>query len=87
MDLFCGVGPLAVRAAKQGLYVVANDLNPHCHEYLEKNCEINQVKNKTFCWNMCAREAMRKLYADKEHMGKHFSEPDHIYMNLPVDAI
>jgi tRNA (guanine37-N1)-methyltransferase len=27
-DIFCGAGPLAVRAAKKGLYVIANDLNP-----------------------------------------------------------
>ena len=25
-DIFCGVGPLAVRAAKKGLFVIANDL-------------------------------------------------------------
>jgi tRNA G37 N-methylase Trm5 len=31
VDLFCGVGPLAVRAAKKGLFVIANDLNPYCH--------------------------------------------------------
>lgn len=30
-DIFCGVGPLAVRAAKKGLFVIANDLNPHCY--------------------------------------------------------
>ena len=42
-DIFCGVGPLAVRAAKKGAYVIANDLNPSCYEYLEKNCKINGV--------------------------------------------
>jgi tRNA (guanine37-N1)-methyltransferase len=34
MDLFCGVGPLAVRAARKGLHVIANDLNPDCYKYL-----------------------------------------------------
>lgn len=42
-DIFCGVGPLAVRAAKKGLHVIANDLNPYCHEYLTLNCKLNKV--------------------------------------------
>lgn len=33
-DMFCGVGPLAVRAAQKGVYVLANDLNPECYKYL-----------------------------------------------------
>lgn len=61
-DIFCGVGPLAVRAAKKHLYVIANDLNPFCHEYLVKNSSINKVDSRILCWNMCAREAMRKIY-------------------------
>jgi tRNA G37 N-methylase Trm5 len=28
-DIFCGTGPLAVRAARKGLFVIANDLNPY----------------------------------------------------------
>lgn len=42
-DIFCGVGPLAVRAARQQAYVIANDLNPHCYEYLLKNAKSNKV--------------------------------------------
>lgn len=54
-DIFCGVGPLAVRAAHKGVYVIANDLNPYCHEYLVKNAIKNKVQEKMKCWNMCAR--------------------------------
>lgn len=43
LDLFCGVGPLTVRAAKKGAYVIANDLNPSCYDYLVKNCKANGV--------------------------------------------
>lgn len=60
-DLFCGVGPLAVRAAKKGAYVIANDLNPSCYEYLVKNSKLNGVEKRVKCWNMCAREAVKKI--------------------------
>jgi tRNA (guanine37-N1)-methyltransferase len=34
-DMFCGIGPLAVKAAvKKKIKVIANDLNPACFEYL-----------------------------------------------------
>lgn len=36
---------------------------------------------------MCARAVMKKLYAEKAERAVEFKEPDHIYMNLPVDAI
>lgn len=42
-DIFCGVGPLAVRAAKKGVYVIANDLNPECYKYLLINAKENKV--------------------------------------------
>jgi tRNA G37 N-methylase Trm5 len=33
--MMCGVGPLAIRAAKnKGCNVFANDLNPSCFEFL-----------------------------------------------------
>ena len=34
-DMFCGIGPLAVKAAvKKKIKVLANDLNPACFEYI-----------------------------------------------------
>ena len=36
---------------------------------------------------MCAREAAKKIYRDQQELPLPFREPDHIYMNLPVDAI
>jgi tRNA (guanine37-N1)-methyltransferase len=86
-DIFCGCGPLAVRAARKGLFVIANDLNPYGYEYLVHNAKLNKVENKMICLNMCAREVMRKLYREKETLALSFQNPDHIYMNLPVDAI
>jgi len=81
------VGPLAVRAAKKGVFVIANDLNPSCYEYLTKNCKSNGVQNKVKCWNMCAREAVKKIYTERQTFEENFQNPDHFYMNLPVDAI
>jgi len=43
LDLFCGIGPLSIRAACQGAFVIANDLNPACFFYLEKNIVANKL--------------------------------------------
>lgn len=43
-DMFCGIGPLSVRAAKvKDIKVLANDLNPDCYHYLRKNIAQNKV--------------------------------------------
>lgn len=43
-DVMAGVGPFAVPAAKKGAWVLANDLNPHCHSSLVKNSARNHVE-------------------------------------------
>lgn len=60
-DAMCGIGPFAVPAAKAGRRVYANDLNPSCARYARVNCVGNKVKNLVKCYNMCAREFIRKL--------------------------
>ncbi|EIN13881.1 guanine-N(1)--methyltransferase [Punctularia strigosozonata HHB-11173 SS5] len=42
-DVFAGVGPFAVPAAKKGCAVLANDLNPNSAKYLQKNVDDNKV--------------------------------------------
>ncbi|KAJ7897151.1 Met-10+ like-protein-domain-containing protein [Mycena olivaceomarginata] len=42
-DVFAGVGPFAVPAAKKGCAVLANDLNPQSAKYLAVNVENNRV--------------------------------------------
>ncbi|KLO20057.1 hypothetical protein SCHPADRAFT_817086 [Schizopora paradoxa] len=44
-DVFAGVGPFAVPAAKKGCAVLANDLNPNSVKWLNKNSEDNKVGN------------------------------------------
>ena len=42
-DVFAGVGPFAVPAARKGCAVLANDLNPNSAKYLLKNVQDNRV--------------------------------------------
>ena len=43
-DVFAGVGPFALPAAKKGCGVLANDLNPESHKWLVRNIESNKVR-------------------------------------------
>lgn len=42
-DVFCGIGPFAIPAARTGCEVLANDLNPECIRWLRRNMAINKV--------------------------------------------
>jgi tRNA (guanine37-N1)-methyltransferase len=42
-DVFAGVGPFAIPAAKKGCGLFANDLNPYSFEYLNVNVVLNSV--------------------------------------------
>lgn len=46
-DVFAGVGPFAVPAAKKGCAVLGNDLNPNSAKYLAQNVEDNRVSSVT----------------------------------------
>jgi tRNA (guanine37-N1)-methyltransferase len=45
VDVFAGVGPFAIPAAKKGCAVLGNDLNPNGAKYLLKNVEDNKVRS------------------------------------------
>lgn len=45
-DVFAGVGPIAIAAAKRVRHVYANDLNPNAVDFLQKNCVINKLERK-----------------------------------------
>ena len=66
-DMFCGVGPLAVKAAVKmpKLKVLANDLNPVAVEYLDKNIKLNKLSERVIPFNMDARVYLRML-VDKD---------------------
>lgn len=42
-DMFCGIGPFVLPAAKKGCVVYGNDLNPYCYKFLNENLKLNKV--------------------------------------------
>ena len=79
-DAMCGIGPFAVRAAKRKhCHVRANDLNPDSYKWLCENCKINGVQDNVECFNMDAREFIKKQFDD--------GGCDYIVMNLPATAV
>jgi tRNA (guanine37-N1)-methyltransferase len=93
--MFCGVGPLAVKAAvkRPKMHVLANDLNPDGVEYLKRNIKQNKVTGRVLPFNMDAREFVKMLVNRqdtseiKQSIPKHLLRFDHCFMNLPVDAV
>lgn len=94
-DMFCGVGPLAVKAAVKlpKLRVLANDLNPVAFEYLEKNIKLNKIGNRVVPFNMDARAYLRMLVdkddqrEEKQRVPAEMLKFQHCMMNLPMDAV
>lgn len=86
-DMFAGVGPFAIPAAKKGCTVHANDLNPNSYEALLKNIKLNKVDRQIQAYNMDGREfvkSMVKKLSDSPTEEKLF---DHVVMNLPASAV
>lgn len=81
-DMFSGVGPFAIPAAKKGCTVYANDLNPESYLALVSNCKLNHVVENVHCFNMDARELLRYLLQKNTKLSF-----DHVIMNLPANAV
>jgi len=79
-DVFAGVGPFAIPAAKKGCTVYANDLNPKSYEYMKENAKKNKVMDKVFCYNLDGRDFIRYILQQNISF-------DHFIMNLPASAI
>ncbi|KAL6529756.1 hypothetical protein OROGR_015379 [Orobanche gracilis] len=80
-DVFAGVGPVAISAAKKVKRVYANDLNPCAVEYLERNCVLNKLERKIEVFNMDGRRFIETVFAS--HRAKYITQ---VVMNLPKDA-
>ncbi|XP_064367992.1 tRNA (guanine(37)-N1)-methyltransferase [Dromaius novaehollandiae] len=91
-DVFAGVGPFAIPAAKKKCSVFANDLNPESYNWLLHNCKLNKVYDKIKAFNMDGRdfllgpvreELSKELPLQTEEQKTSF----HIVMNLPALAL
>ncbi|KAK2639271.1 hypothetical protein Ddye_027066 [Dipteronia dyeriana] len=80
-DVFSGVGPIAISAAKIVKRVYANDLNPDAIDYLERNSVLNKLEKKIEVFNMDGRRFINAMFSsDKAH------SITQVVMNLPNDA-
>ncbi|XP_075970211.1 tRNA (guanine(37)-N(1))-methyltransferase [Anticarsia gemmatalis] len=91
-DVFCGVGPFAVPAAKRKTKVFANDLNPDSFKWLNHNAKNNKVKSDFFkSYNQDGKDFICSVF--KDYLtdlcnGKEKVEGKiHITMNLPALAV
>lgn len=79
-DMFAGIGPFAIPAAKHGCTVYANDLNPRSAHYCKVNAALNQVEKRVHVSCMDGRAFVRRL----AHEGVPFTK---VLMNLPAIAL
>ncbi|WOL04911.1 tRNA (guanine(37)-N1)-methyltransferase 1 [Canna indica] len=80
-DVFSGVGPIAISAAKKVKYVFANDLNPNAVEYLERNIVVNKLERKVEVFNMEGRRFIIAMFASQRPYSI-----TQVVMNLPNDG-
>lgn len=82
-DMFAGVGPFSVPAAKSGTTVYANDLNPRSYHYLVQNRQLNKIpESRLKCFNLDARAFARQMIDSNPP-----PSITHIFMNLPASAV
>lgn len=89
-DVFAGVGPFSVLAARRGCHVFANDLNPESYKWLQHNAKLNKVETKVTTFNLDGREFIQGPL--REHLlhlieSSGSSSAIHVIMNLPALAL
>ncbi|XP_019737294.1 tRNA (guanine(37)-N(1))-methyltransferase [Hippocampus comes] len=86
-DMFAGVGPFAIPAARSGAAVFANDLNPESYRWLQHNCKVNKVEGKVKTFNLDGRAFVRGPL--KRELPALFKGKGgvHVVMNLPALAL
>lgn len=90
LDVYAGVGPFSVPAAKKGCSVLANDLNPDSYKALVHNCKKNKVDARVQCFNKDGIEFIRddvRKYIIARSASDDTRGQIHITMNLPALAV
>ncbi|KAG1950378.1 tRNA (guanine(37)-N1)-methyltransferase isoform X2 [Pimephales promelas] len=87
VDVFAGVGPFAIPAARRGSEVLANDLNPDSFRWLQHNAKLNKVDRKITSFNMDGRDFIRGPVRERLPALMKESQKIHVVMNLPALAI
>ncbi|KAM9355650.1 tRNA (guanine(37)-N(1))-methyltransferase isoform 2-T2 [Pholidichthys leucotaenia] len=86
-DVFAGVGPFAVPAARLGATVFANDLNPESYKWLQHNCKLNKVEGKVRAFNLDGRAFIQGPLKQELHALLKETASVHVVMNLPALAL
>lgn len=90
-DVFAGVGPFSVPAAKKRCDVWANDLNPVSYHWLQHNAKRNKCLENFKMFNKDGRDFILKELREDLLMRLHSpaakSYSIHITMNLPAMAV
>lgn len=74
LDMFAGVGPFSLLAARRGAHVIAIDKNPAAIKLLRENASLNRVE-------------LVVLEGDSRDLVPEFwGQADHVIMNLPHSA-
>ncbi|XP_030385472.1 tRNA (guanine(37)-N1)-methyltransferase [Scaptodrosophila lebanonensis] len=90
-DVFAGVGPFSVPAAKKRCHVLANDLNPVSFHWLRHNGKRNKCLTHLKMYNKDGRQFI--LEDVRQDLLLHWRTPSeskysiHITMNLPALAV
>lgn len=85
-DVFAGVGPFAIPAAKKDCCVYANDLNKASYDSLLHNAKLNKVDTDIQAFNLDGREFLRDNLLKNINQYKDKTCTIHIIMNLPAIA-
>lgn len=90
-DVFAGVGPFSVPAAKKRCNVLANDLNPVSYHWLQHNAKRNKCLDNLKMFNKDGRDfilqELREDLLTRLHAAAAIKHNIHITMNLPAMAV
>ncbi len=87
LDVFAGVGPFAIPAARSGANVLANDLNPESFRWLQHNCKLNKVESKVRSFNLDGRAFIQGPVKQELPALLKRKVGVHVVMNLPALAL